>query len=175
MTFDLNKSLEILKKTPSTLQTMIGGLSEDWTSKNEGGDTWSVYDVLGHIIHGEKTDWIPRLEIILSTSGDRRFKVFDRFAQFGDSKGKSLDDLLKEFGELRDNNLEILKSKQLNEEQLDRKGIHPEFGEVTTRQLLSTWVVHDLNHFSQISRVMAYQYKTEVGPWVKYLGILNQN
>ncbi|MEP1778783.1 MAG: DinB family protein [Reichenbachiella sp.] len=175
MTFDLNKSLEILKKTPSTLQTMIGGLSEDWTSTNEGEDTWSVYDVLGHLIHGEKTDWIPRLEIILSTSGDRRFKVFDRFAQFGDSKGKSLDDLLKEFGELRDNNLEILKSKQLNEEQLDRKGIHPEFGEVTARQLLSTWVVHDLNHFSQISRVMAYQYKTEVGPWVKYLGILNQN
>lgn len=175
MTFDLNKSLEILKKTPSTLQTMIGGLSEDWTSTNEGGDTWSVYDVLGHLIHGEKTDWIPRLEIILSTSGDRRFKVFDRFAQFGDSKGKSLDDLLKEFGELRDNNLEILKSKRLNEEQLDRKGIHPEFGEVTARQLLSTWVVHDLNHFSQISRVMAYQYKTEVGPWVKYLGLLNQN
>lgn len=174
MEFDLSKSLEILKQTPATLKSLIAHLSEDWTSQNEGGETWSAYDILGHLVHGEKTDWIPRLEIILSEDADKRFEVFDRYAQFEDSKGKSLNDLLEEFSALRRQNIERLLSKQLDESQLNLAGVHPEFEAVTARELLSTWVVHDLNHISQISRVMAHQYKSEVGPWKQYLGILKR-
>lgn len=172
MKFDLDKSIEILGSTPETLHGFLNPLSEEWTSKNEGGDSWSVYDIMGHLIHGEKTDWIPRLEKILSPHSDKSFEPFDRFAQFKSSEGKSLAQLLDEFKILRYKNLELLRSKNLSDEDLELKGIHPAFGEVTLSQLLAAWTVHDLNHIAQIMRVMAYQYKIEVGPWMEYLGIL---
>ena len=172
MEYSLAKSLEILERTPLVLETLLSGLSDDWTMNNEGGETWSPYDVLGHLIHGENTDWIQRMEIILDENGDKKFKPFDRFAQFEESKGKSLTDLIIEFKSARKRNLDILRKMNLQESDLDKTGIHPAFGRVTLRQLLSTYVVHDLNHLAQIARVMAKQYKEEVGPWVEYLRIL---
>ncbi|HMI68189.1 MAG TPA: DinB family protein [Cyclobacteriaceae bacterium] len=170
MQFNLNKSLEILERTPLVVELMLNGLSEEWIKNNEGPETWSPYDILGHLIHGERTDWIPRMEIILS--GKATFEPFDRLAQFKESKGKTVRQLLDEFKTLRNQNIERLRSKNLIQDDFVLKGKHPAFGPVTLSQLLSTWVVHDLNHISQISRVMAKQYKTEVGPWVEYLGIL---
>jgi len=172
MNFNLEKSIEILERTPGVLNAMLRNISTDWTSKNEGEKTWSVYDIIGHLIHGEKTDWMPRTEIILSQKADKKFELFDRFAQFEESKEKSLQQLLDEFKILREKNIELLRSKNITEKDLEEKGIHPAFGEVTLSQLLSTWVVHDLNHIAQISRVMAKQYKIAVGPWIEYLKIL---
>ena len=173
MEFTIEKSIEILQRTPEVLYTMLHHISADWTSNNEGGETWSVYDIVGHLIHGEKTDWIPRAQIILSEKADKTFPAFDRFAQFEDSKGKSLEELLEEFRSLRKKNMDLLISKRVSDKQLQDVGIHPAFGEVTFSQLLATWVVHDLNHIAQISRVMAKQYKAEVGPWIAYLRVLN--
>ena len=170
--FSLKDSLEILERTPAVLHTLLHNLSSEWTSPNEGGETWSAYDIVGHLIHGEKTDWMSRIEIILSDSHDKEFTPFDRFAQFENSKGKSLNELLEEFKLLRVKNIERLGQKNLREKQLQLKGVHPAFGKVTLTQLLATWVVHDLNHLAQISRVMAKQYKEEVGPWIEYLKIL---
>jgi uncharacterized damage-inducible protein DinB len=172
MGFNLSKSLEILERTPDVLITMLQSISTDWTSNNEGGETWSVYDIVGHLIEGEKTDWIPRMEIILSDKLEKTFEPFDRFAQFEGSKEKSLTQLLDEFKRLRKKNIDHLLSKKLTEQNIEEKGIHPAFGEITLSQLLSTWTVHDLNHIAQISRVMAKQYKANVGPWVEYLKIL---
>jgi len=172
MKFTVEKSLEILERTPNVLIAMLQDISSDWTSPNEGGDSWSVYDIIGHLIHGEKTDWVPRTEIILSENSDKKFTPFDRFAQFEDSKGKTLNQLLKEFKMLRERNIEQLRSKKITDKNLEEIGIHPAFGNVTLSQLLSTWVVHDLNHIAQISRVMAKQFKVEVGPWTEYLRIL---
>lgn len=172
MNFNLERSIEILERTPLVLKTMLAGLSEEWTSTNEGKETWSAYDVVGHLIHGERTDWIPRAEVILSSGGSKKFTPFDRFAQLQDSKGKSLAELLNEFQELRNQNIQFLRNKKITAENLEEKGIHPDFGEVTLSQLLATWVVHDLNHIAQISRVMAKQYKDAVGPWKVYLRVL---
>jgi hypothetical protein len=172
MAFSLEKSIEILERTPDVLYTMLYGISDDWTQHNEGGETWSVFDVVGHLIHGEKADWVTRAEIILSENPDKKFEPFDRFAQFEESKGKTLVQLLEEFKLLRKKNIERLLSKNLVEKDFDKTGIHPSFGEVKLSQLLSTWVAHDLDHISQISRVMAKQYKEEVGPWIEYLKIL---
>ncbi len=172
MNFNLEKSIQILERTPDVLHTMLLNLSDDWTNRNEGEGTWSVYDIIGHLIHGEKTDWMPRAEIILSEKADKNFQPFDRFAQFEESKEQSLTQLLEKFKTLRKGNIDRLRSKNITERKLESKGVHPAFGEVTLSQLLSTWVVHDLNHIAQISRVMAKQYKAEVGPWVEYLGIL---
>ena len=174
MKFDLEKSIEILERTPFVLEAMLSGLSDEWILNNEGPDTWSPFDIIGHLVQGEKTDWIPRMEIILSDKVDKTFEPFDRFAQFETSKGKSLKQLIDEFKELRKRNIQILVSKELTEDNLDQQGTHPSFNQVTLRQLLSTWVVHDLNHIAQISRVMAKQYKLEVGPWKEYLKIVNQ-
>jgi hypothetical protein len=174
MEFDLEKSIEILSRTPDVLDTLLAGLNEEWTSNNEGEDTWSPYDVLGHLIHGENTDWVTRMEIILSDGLEKTFKPFDRFAQFEESKGKNLSQLLEEFKSVRKRNLEILESKNITIEDLSRKGIHPVFGEVTLQQLLATWTAHDLGHIGQIVRVMAKQYATEVGPWQEYLPILHK-
>ncbi len=174
MNFTLEKSIEILEGTPGVLNTMLQNISVDWTSNNEGGDTWSVYDIIGHLIHGEKTDWIPRAEIILSRKDDKTFEQFDRFAQFEESKGKSLKQILDEFTILRKKNIEYLLSKKITDKELRQTAIHPAFGKVTLSELLAAWVVHDLNHIAQISRVMAKQYKTEVGPWLEYLKILQQ-
>src|SRR4028118_897029 len=146
MKFTLSKSIEILERTPDILIAMLHNLSADWTSINEGGETWSVYDIVGHLIEGEKEDWIPRMEIILSDKPDKTFKPFDRFAQFRENKEKSLEQLLDEFKRLRNRNLEYLHSKQLASKDFELKGIHPVFGEVTLSQLISTWTVHDLNH-----------------------------
>ena len=172
MQYSFEKSIQILERTPRVLKTLLSGLDDAWTMQNEGENTWSAYDVMGHLIHGETTDWIQRLEIILDTNSDHKFKPFDRFAQFEESKGKTLDQLLDEFEKRRMQNLEKFKSLNLNESHLDMPGIHPAFGNVTMRQLLATWVAHDLGHTGQIVRVMAKQYKEEVGPWVEYLRIL---
>lgn len=174
MEFNLERSIEILECTPQTIQTLLSGLSEDWILKNEGPDTWSPYDITGHLIYGEKTDWIPRAKIILGHSEDKSFKPFNRFAQFTESKGKSISELLHEFKTLRFKNIQILKGLNIDEHKLKLTGVHPEFGEVTLKQLLSTWVVHDLGHIAQISRVMAKQYKIETGPWEAYLGVLQK-
>ena len=159
MNFTIERATEILERTPGVLQTMLLNISEDWTSKNEGGDTWSVYDIIGHLIHGEKTDWMTRAEVILSEDPDKTFKPFDRFAQFAESKGKTLSQLLDEFQSLRKKNIALLLAKNLTDEDLEKKGRHPALGEATLSQLLATWVVHDLNHIVQISRVMAKQYR----------------
>jgi DinB superfamily len=174
MLFNINDSIVILERTPMVLETLLTGLNEKWITNNEGGDTWSPFDVLGHLIHGEKTDWIPRMMIILDEKDNKKFTPFDRFAQFKESKGKTLGDLLEEFKMLRRKNLAILKEIKITEEMLNLKGIHPEFGEVTLQQLLATWVVHDLGHLCQTTRVMAKQYKQEIGPWTKYFSIFNK-
>jgi hypothetical protein len=175
MMFSLEKSIEILERTPITLDNLLNSLSNEWTSNNEGGETWSVFDVLGHLIHGDKTDWMVRAELILSTQADKKFKPFDRFAQFETSKGKTLNELLREFKEIRKSNILRLRQLGITDHDLIKKGIHPVFGEVTLSQLLATWVVHDLDHVSQIARVMAKQYKDEVGPWIEFLKILRQS
>jgi hypothetical protein len=141
---------------------------------NEGGETWSVFDVVGHLIHGEKTDWMVRIEIIISDSSNKEFKPFDRFAQFQESKGKSFEQLLNEFKSLREMNIKKLEGLNLKESDFIKTGIHPKFGAVTLSQLISAWVIHDLGHISQISRVMAKQYKEQAGPWIEYLRILQQ-
>ncbi len=172
MKFNLPEAVAILQRTPDVLNSMLLGISEEWTSRNEGPDTWSAFDVVGHLIHGEQTDWIPRMEIILSGTGEKKLEPFDRFAQFEQSSGKTLTLLLMEFKVMRNKNIDLLLSKKLTDADLERRGTHPDFGPVTLSQLLATWVVHDLNHIGQICRVMAKQYKTEVGPWTKYLRIV---
>jgi len=175
MQFSIHKSILILERTPTVLEELMNGLPDEWIYSNEGENTWSPYDVVGHLIHGEKTDWLPRLRIILNEQGEKKFEVFDRFAQFNESKGKSLTELLAEFRRLRKENLEVLKSIQFNDGLFNKKGIHPAFGEVTLRQLLATWVTHDLSHLSQITRVMAKQYREEIGPWTAYFNIFKSN
>lgn len=171
MEFSLDHTREVLARTPQVLSTLLSGLPDDWTMHNEGGDTWSPYDIVGHLVHGEHTDWVGRMEIILN-EGDKKFKPFDRLAQFNESRGKPLSQLLDEFAALRKKNLEKLGHLILMEADLDKTGIHPAFGTVTLRQLLSTWTVHDLTHLAQVSRVMAKQYKEAIGPWLEYFRLL---
>jgi hypothetical protein len=173
MKYNVNEAINILSRTPSVLDTLLRSLPDEWLRTNEGGETWSPFDVLGHLLHGEQTDWIARLEIILGNGSNRQFASFDRFAQFEESKGKSMDQLLDEFKSARQKNIQILQSKNIQAADMCLTGIHPVFGEVTLENLLSTWVVHDLDHISQIVRVMAHQYELEVGPWKQYLRILN--
>lgn len=173
MKFDLVKTISVLERTPAIFNTLLDGLSGDWTMENEGENTWSPFDVLGHLVHGEKTDWIPRIGIILSDTEDKTFEPYDRFAQFEMSKEKTLKELLIDFETLRKDNINYLKTRNLSEKKLALVGNHPELGPVTISQLLAAWVVHDLGHIAQVSRVMAKQYKEEVGPWPKYLTILN--
>jgi len=173
MNFNLDKSYEILERTPSVLRTLLSNLSDDWIMNNEGPETFSPYDVIGHLIQGEKTDWRDRTIMILEHSTEKSFVPFDRFAQFEESKGKSLTTLLDEFEKIRESNLAWLKSLNLSEEDFDKIGSHPSLGPVTLRQLLSTWVIHDLTHIAQITRVMAKQYKSEIGPWIEFFRIMN--
>jgi hypothetical protein len=172
MKFEIDKSLQILERTPAVIEVLLKDLDEEWIIGNEGGETWSPYIVTGHLVYAEKTNWIPRVKAIVDEHSDKKFPPFNRFGQFGDSKGKTLNDLIKEFKNLRQQNIGVLKNIMTNEELLDKKGIHPEFGEATLRQLLSTWVVHDLAHLSQITRVMAKQHKEEIGPWVAYISVV---
>ena len=174
MDFDLATGIAVLERTPRTLNEMLGGLTASWADATEGPDTWSPYVIVGHLIHGERADWIPRARIILEQGSDRRFTPYDRFAQFRESKGKSLSDLLDEFAALRAENLDTLARWHLTDDQLALTGVHPEFGEVTLRQLLSTWVGHDLGHIAQIARVMAKQYREAIGPWRAYLPIMDR-
>ena len=173
MDFDLTNGLAVLERTPHTLRAMLAGLSPAWTDATEGGETWSPYVIVGHLIHGERTDWMGRARMILEHGESRTFEPFDRFAQFRDSEGRTLEGLLDEFATLRAQNLADLAAQNLTEADLDRRGRHPAFGVVTLRQLLSTWVAHDLDHVSQIARVLARQYTDEVGPWRAYLRVIN--
>ncbi|WP_424961162.1 DinB family protein [Ekhidna sp.] len=172
MQFNLPTSIEILDRTPLVLKTLLQNLPEDWTTPNEGPDTWSPYDVVGHLIQGEKKDWIPRAKIILTHGESVPFTPFDRFAQFEESKGKTLNQLLEEFERLRAENITALKSLNISSEDLMKTGMHPGLGQVTLENLLASWVVHDFGHINQISRVMAKQYINEVGPWTEYMGVL---
>ena len=173
MQFTLGDSLPILERTPAVLRQMLIGIPDTWIHATEGPDTWSPYIVVGHLVHGDRTDWIPRARIILQQGENRRFQPFDRFAQFHESEGKSLTQLLDEFAQLREAGLHELRSWNLTDAELALEGEHPEFGPVTLRQLLSTWTAHDLGHILQISRVMARQYREAVGPWAKYLSVMN--
>lgn len=171
MEFRLDEAVEVLERTPGTLHAMLGGLSEGWIRGNYGPDTFSAFDVVGHLIAGEKTDWIVRTRIILEHGTARSFEPYDRYAQFEASKGKTMAQLLGEFAVLRGSNLGVLRSLNLSPAQLERRGKHGALGEVALKQLLATWAVHDLNHVAQIARALAAQYEHEVGPWRAYLGI----
>lgn len=172
MKFNLEDAFILLSKTPKILKIMLEGLPYEWIKNNEGENTWSPYDVLGHLIHGEKTDWIPRAKIILQEGQSKVFQPFDRYAQFEESKGKSLGELLTIFESLRQENLKLLKKMALTPQDLRKTGKHPELGEVNLEQLLATWVAHDQDHLVQICRTIAKQYKEEVGVWRAYLSIM---
>ena len=174
MNFVLDTGVEVLRRTPATLRALLTDLSTDWTAATEGPETWSPYDIVGHLIHGERTDWIPRARIILEQGPNRRFEPYDRFAQFRESKGKTLSQLLDEFSTLRAENLLTLRGWKLTDEQMALEGEHPALGTVTMRQLLATWVAHDLGHIAQTARVMAKQYRDAVGPWREYLPVLDR-
>lgn len=169
--FSIDDADSVLRVTPSVLRSLLEGLPQDHAAASNEGD-WQPFDVLGHLIHGEETDWIPRARIILDQGDDRTFEPFDRFAQFERSRGKSLGDLLDEFTHLRAGSLDTLRSWNLTESDLDLDGVHPEFGLVTLRQLLATWVVHDLGHIRQVVTAMAKRHDGDVGPWKEYLSIL---
>jgi DinB family protein len=174
MNFSLTDALPVLSSTPRVLRAWLWDLPQSWIERNEGPGTWSPYDVVGHLIHGERTDWIPRLELLLEHGETRTFAPFDRFAQFRDSQGKTLHQLLDTFAELRTGNLARLESLALQAADYRRPGMHPELGPVRLSQLLATWVAHDLNHVSQIARVMGSQYREAVGPWLEYLPLLQR-
>ena len=172
MNFELEHAITVLSRTPATIKSLLLELPEPWAVQNEGAGTWSPYDILGHLIHAEHTDWIPRARIILEHGETRPFDPFDRFAMFEDSQGKSVAELLETFAQLRARSVNELESMNLTPDLLERRGTHPEFGVVTMKQLLATWVVHDLGHIRQVARVMAKQYRDAVGPWKAYLPVL---
>ena|SRR5437899_5227367 len=172
MRFDLDEAIAVLARTPGALRASLSGLPAAWIQGNEGPGTWTPFDVVGHLIHGERTDWIPRARIILEHGPARAFERFDRVAMFRESKGRTLDQLLDEFARLRSANLDTLRGFKLTPADLARPGTHPELGAVTLEQLLATWVVHDLDHVTQIARVMAKQYAGGVGVWTAYLSVL---
>ena len=174
MNFDVSEGVAVLERTPGTLRAMLSGLPEAWTSCNEGPETFSAFDNVGHLIHGERADWIPRAEIILAQGSNRTFEPYDRFAQKRESAGKSLAQLLDDFEQLRRDNLAKLRSWQLTDDKLALMGEHPALGSVTLRQLLATWAAHDLGHIAQIARVMAKRYREDVGPWRQYLPIMDR-
>lgn len=170
--FSVADSTAVLSRTPSTLDALLRGLPENWVRCNEGKGSWSPYDILGHLVVGERTDWMPRLRIILDSGEARAFDPFDRLAQFREPQDTPLEQLLDDFDRLRKQNLAELQALQLRPEDLTRRGRHPELGVVTLSELLATWVAHDLTHLHQVSRVMAHQYRQAVGPWSVYLGVL---
>jgi len=175
MRFELASSLDILRRTPSTLRALLDGADDAWTRSNEGSDTFSAFDVVGHLIDGEETDWMPRASIILSRDPAATFAPYDRFRHYERNRGRSLASLLDEFGRLRAANLESLAAWNLGDAELDLRAMHPSLGPVTLRQLLATWVAHDLGHVAQVARVMAKQYRDQVGPWVEYLPVLTDH
>jgi hypothetical protein len=172
MPHNLQHTISLLARTPATLDALLRDLPEEWTMRNEGGSTFNAFDVLGHLIHGERTDWMPRAKRILEFGESRAFDRFDRRAQEHESQAKSLPELLDGFARLRADNLADLRALNLTEEDLNRRGLHPELGAVTLSQLLATWAAHDLTHLHQLSRIMAHQYREAVGPWTAYLGVM---
>ena len=172
MKFQLEQAVEILSSTPTVLKSMLGNLSDEWTQTFDNKEDWSPFDIVGHYIHAEETDWIPRAEIILKQGDDPTFEPFDRFAMFDKSKGKTLQELLETFAERRRKSLVTLQSWNLTDAELKLRGNHPELGAVTLEQLLATWVVHDLTHIRQLVTVMAKKYSENVGVWREYLSIL---
>jgi hypothetical protein len=175
MDFDLDLTTQALARTPATLQALLGGLPDPWTRATEGPDTFSPFDVVGHLIDGEETDWVPRARIILARGPDPRFEPYDRFRHRTRNVGRTLDSLLTEFAQLRSSNLNLVHSWRLTPDALQLPGIHPALGPVTLHQLLAAWVVHDLGHLAQAARVMAKQYRGAVGPWVPFLPILTDH
>ena len=173
MQFSISNSITLLERTPGVLKTLLLNLSDEWVHQNEGPQTFSPFDVLGHLIHGERTDWVVRAKIILTDGVKTPFTPYDRFAQYTESRGKTMNQLLDEFEQVRKENLQWLKSINLSVTNLEREGMHPALGKVTLQNLLAAWVAHDLTHIAQITRVLAKQYKDEMGPWLPYFRILN--
>jgi DinB superfamily len=172
MEHNLQNTISLLARTPAALNALLRDLPEVWTSRNEGENTWNTFDVIGHLIHAERTDWMPRARIVLQLGEAQAFASFDRWGMVRETEGKSLGQLLDEFARLRSENLGELRAMNLSEEDLRLRGRHPALGVVTLSELLATWVTHDLTHLHQISRVMAHQYREAVGPWSRYLGVL---
>lgn len=175
MDFDLDQSVDMLRRTPATLMALLDGLGEPWVRGTEGAETFSPFDVVGHLIDGEETDWIPRARIILAQGVDPRFEPYDRFRHRARNRDRSLSSLLAEFARLRAANLALLRSWRLTAVELDLPGVHPSLGRVTLRQLLASWVVHDLGHLAQVERVMAKQYREAVGPWLPFMPVLTDH
>ncbi len=169
----MDEAMAILERTPAAIDALLRGLPDGWIAAHEGAETWSAFDVVGHLIHGERSDWLPRARIIVEHGEARAFEPFDRFAQFASAEGRTLANLLDEFTAARQESLRALAALRLRESDLDRRGRHPELGVVTLRQLLATWVAHDLDHVAQIARVLARQYSDEVGPWRAYLRVIS--
>jgi hypothetical protein len=173
MKYSLERSYEVLERTPTVLRVLLSGLDDEWVMNNEGPETFSPFDVIGHLVNGEKTDWRPRITMILEYGDTKTFALFNRFAQYEESKGKTLEQLLDEFESLRKENMQWFRSLIISEADLEKKGSHPVLGQVTLRNLLATWVIHDLTHIAQVTRVMGKQYKGEMGPWVEFFRIMN--
>ncbi len=173
--FSVAEAIAILSRTPATLNALLRGLPEMWVRCNEGKDTWSAYDIVGHLIFGERTDWMPRVRTIQEHGEARPFEPFDRLAQLKESQDKQMEQLLDDFARLRGENLAALRALNLQDQDLARRGRHPALGVVTLSELLATWAVHDLTHIHQLSRVMAHRYRDAVGPWSVYLGVLQCN
>lgn len=173
MEHNLDHTISLLTRTPAALDALLRDLPDAWTSQNEGENTWSAFDVVGHLIHGERTDWMRRTGMILQFGETQAFEPFDRLGQLRESQGKSLGQLLDEFARLRSENLAELRALNLRQEDLERRGRHPALGVVTLSELLATWAMHDLTHLHQVSRILAHQYREAVGPWSAYLGVLH--
>jgi len=174
MNFSIKEAIEVLERTPQTLGYFLSGLSSGWLQCNEGEGTWNAVEVIGHLVEAEKDNWLPRLEFILQKGKTKAFPTFDRFSHLSKVTNLSIEQVLEEFKDIRSKNLEKLKQIMVSESNLEVPGFHPAFGEVKVRELLSTWVVHDLTHISQIVRLMAERYREDVGPWKEYLGVLNK-
>lgn len=172
MPIAIPQAIALLERTPNVLASLLEGLDATWVLRNYGEDTFSPFDVVGHLIHGEEADWMVRARVILEHGEARPFEPFDRFAMYEASRGKSIGDLLRRFASLREQNLTALRALNLTPRQLEMRGMHPTLGVVTLGQLIATWSVHDLNHLAQIARAMAFQYRSEVGPWREFLSIL---
>jgi hypothetical protein len=172
MEHNLQYTIALLTRTPAALNALLRGLPETWTFRNEGENTWSAFDVVGHLIHVERTDWMPRVRTVMQFGETRPFEPVDRWAHVRENQGKPLGQLLDEFAQLRSENLSELRALNLQPEDLGLRGRHPSLGVVTLSEVLATWAAHDLNHLHQISRVMAHQYREAVGPWSGYLGVL---
>jgi hypothetical protein len=172
--FHPDRAVEILESTPAAIRALLGGLSDDWTLETAVHGEWTPFDVMGHLLHGERAHWLPRIHRVLEDGPARAFDPFDRFAQFEESKGRTLGELLDQFADLRSRNLATLRGLEIREDQWDLVGTHPSLGPVTLRNVVATWAVHDLNHVGQIAEALARQYDSAVGPWKQYLPILDR-